>query len=81
LVTKSPAETGNTFISEVLPVKGLRIVGTLPGESHNANTYTAAIHARAASPEGGMALLRKLTNATTRPRWTAAGLEPAFPER
>jgi molybdate transport system substrate-binding protein len=81
LVAEGRAEIGTTFISEVLPVKGVRIVGTLPGELHNANTYTAAIHTRAASPEGGMALLRKLTNATTRPRWTAAGLEPAFPER
>ena len=80
LVAEGRAEIGTTFISEVLPVKGVRIVGTLPGELHNANTYTAAIHTRAASPEGGMALLRKLTNATTRPRWTAAGLEPAFPE-
>ena len=81
LVAEGQAEIGTTFISEVLPVKGVRIVGTLPGELHNANTYTAAIHTRAGSPEGGMALLRKLTDATTRPRWTAAGLEPAFPER
>ena len=78
-VAEGRAEIGTTFISEVLPVKGVRIVGTLPGELHNANTYTAAIHTRAASREGGMALLRKLTNPTTRPRWTAAGLEPAFP--
>ena len=78
LVAEGRAEIGTTFISEVLPVKGVRIVGTLPGELHNANTYTAAIHARATSPEGGMALLRKLTNATTRPRWTAAGLELAL---
>ena len=68
------------FHQRVLPVKGVRIVGTLPGELQREH-YTAAIHTRAASPEGGMALLRKLTNATTRPRWTAAGLEPAFPAR
>jgi molybdate transport system substrate-binding protein len=78
MIAAGRAEIGTTFISEVLPVKGVRIVGPLPGELHNANTYTAAIHTRAASPEGGIALLRKLTNAATRPRWTAAGLEPAF---
>jgi molybdate transport system substrate-binding protein len=80
-VAEGRAEIGTTFISEVLPVKGAKVVGPLPGELHNANTYTAAIHARAALPEGGRALLRKLTDASTRPRWTAAGLEPAFPAR
>jgi molybdate transport system substrate-binding protein len=78
-VAEGRAEIGTTFISEALPVKGAKVVGPLPGELHNANTYTAAIHARAALPEGGRALLRKLTDAATRPRWMAAGLEPAFP--
>ena len=80
-VAEGRAEIGTTFISEVLPVKGAKVVGPLPGELHNANTYTAAIHARAARPEDGRALLRKLTDAATRPRWAAAGLEPAFPVR
>ena len=51
LIAEGRAEIGTTFISEVLPVKGVKIVGPLPGELHNANTYTAAIHTRAASPE------------------------------
>jgi molybdate transport system substrate-binding protein len=72
------AEIGTTFISEALPVKGLRIVGPLPGELYNANTYTAAIHKAAASPDGAAAFIKALTGADTRPRWKAAGLEPAF---
>jgi len=72
------AEIGTTFISELLPMKGLKVVGPLPGELHNANTYTAAIPARSASREGATALVRKLTNPTIRERWIAAGLEPAF---
>jgi molybdate transport system substrate-binding protein len=72
------AEIGTTFISEILPVQGVKVVGPLPGELHNANTYTAAIPAGSASREGATALLRKLTNPATRERWTAAGLEPAF---
>ena len=72
------AEIGTTFISEVLPVKGAKVVGTLPGELHNTNTYTAAVFAGAASCDGAAALLGFLTNPATRSRWTAAGLEPAF---
>jgi molybdate transport system substrate-binding protein len=72
------AEIGTTFISEALPVKGLTIVGPLPGELYNANTYTAAIHKAAQSPDAAAAFLNALTGPDTRPRWSAAGLEPAF---
>lgn len=78
LVAEGRAELGTTFISEVLPVRGAKVVGPLPGALHTANTYTAAIHARAVAREGAQALLRKLTDPATRGRYTAAGLEPAF---
>jgi molybdate transport system substrate-binding protein len=72
------AEIGTTFISEVLPVKGAKVIGTLPGELHNTNTYTAAVSAGAASRDGAAAFLHFLTKPATRSRWTASGLEPAF---
>lgn len=78
-IAEGRAELGTTFISEVLPVKGAKVIGPLPGELHTANTYTAAVHVRAASPDGARAFLRQLTDPSTRTRWTAAGLEPAFP--
>lgn len=80
-IAEGRAELGTTFISEVLPVKGAKVVGPLPGELHNANTYTAAIHASGASPDVAKAFLRKLTEPASRSRWAAAGLEPAFPDR
>lgn len=80
-IAEGRAEFGTTFISEVLPVKGAKVVGPLPGELHNANTYTAAIHTRAQDRALASDFLRKLTDPATRPRWTAAGLEPAFPDR
>jgi len=73
------AELGTTFISEALPVKNVKVVGPLPGDLHNANTYTAAIPAESAAHVVALAFLRKLTDPATRNRWTAAGLEPAFP--
>jgi molybdate transport system substrate-binding protein len=78
-VAEGRAELGTTFISEALPVKGLKVVGTLPGELHYVNTYTAAIAARSAVHGAATALLQALTDPKTRARWTAAGLEPAFP--
>jgi molybdate transport system substrate-binding protein len=78
-VADGRAELGTTFISEMLTVKGVTIVGPLPGDLYNANTYTAAIPAGSANVEGARALLRTLTNAETRDRWVEAGLEPAFP--
>jgi len=77
-IVEGRAELGSTFISEVLPVPGAQVVGPLPGDLHNANTYTAAIHAQAAAPDGAAMLLRFLTSPAKRARWTAAGLEPAF---
>jgi molybdate transport system substrate-binding protein len=78
LIAEGRAELGTTFISEVLPVRGAKVVGPLPGHLHTANTYTAAIHKSAGSRAGAEALLRKLTDPATRGRYTAAGLEPAF---
>ena len=77
-IAEKRAEIGTTFISEALPVKGLQVVGTLPGELHNANTYTAAIHAAAKEPAAAAAFLKALTDPATCDRWAAAGLEPAF---
>jgi molybdate transport system substrate-binding protein len=79
LVADGKAELGATFISEALPVKGIAVVGPLPGELYNTNTYTAAVHMRAADRAGAEALLDSLTRPATRGRWSAAGLEPAFP--
>src|ERR1700686_3366227 len=70
-------EIGTTFISEILTVKGAKVIGPLPGELHNVNTYTAAIPTGAASRDAAAALLRALTDPANRGRWTAAGLEPA----
>jgi len=77
-IAAGSAEIGTTFISEILSVQGVKVIGPLPGALHTANTYTAAIPAGSASPAAATALLRALTDPATRARWTAAGLEPAF---
>jgi molybdate transport system substrate-binding protein len=77
-VADGRVEIGTTFISEMLTVKGVTVVGPLPGDMANTNTYTAAISVRSVSRDAAMALMQALTNPTNAARWTAAGLEPAF---
>jgi molybdate transport system substrate-binding protein len=77
-VASGKAEIATTFISEILAVGGVKVVGPLPGALHNVNTYTAAVPTGARSREAASALLRALTNPANAARWTAAGLEPAF---
>lgn len=79
-VVDGRAELGTTFISELMTVPGVTILGPLPGDLHFTNTYTAAIPAGSTQQEAARALLRVLTNPATRARWTEAGLEPAFPD-
>jgi molybdate transport system substrate-binding protein len=62
----------------MLTVKGVTVVGPLPGYMANVNTYTAAIPAASPRRAEAMALLQALTNPASAARWTAAGLEPAF---
>ncbi len=77
-VVDGRAEIGTTFISELLTVPGVRILGPLPGDMYFANTYTAGIPAESRQQDAARAMLRVLTNPKTRDKWVAAGLEPAF---
>lgn len=77
-VADGRAEIGTTFISELLTVKGIHIVGPLPGDLQNKGTYTAAVPVGSSVKGEASAFLRALTDPGTRDRWTAAGLEPAF---
>lgn len=79
LVAAGKAEIGTTFISEILIVPGAQLVGPLPAALQFANTYTAAIPVGSASRDVAAAFLGALTDPASRGRWTAAGLEPAFP--
>lgn len=77
-VASGEVDIGTTFVSEILTVKGAKVVGPLPPGLHNVNTYTGAVLAGSAHRDVAAALLRKLIDPANRTRWTAAGLEPAF---
>ncbi len=78
IVAEGRAAIGTTFISEILTVPGTKVVGPLPGELHNVNTYTAAIASTSQAREPAATLIQALTDPAHRQRWITAGLEPAF---
>ena len=75
LVAKGEVELGLFNISEVLPVKGVTLVGPLPSELRSYIVFTAAIHAGSAAPEPAAAIIRLLSAPAACEQWKAGGLE------
>jgi len=61
-VAKGEAELGIHQISEILPVKGVTLVGPLPAEIQNYTVYAAGISAHAKESDAAKALLKTLTS-------------------
>jgi len=62
-------------ISEILPVKGVTLLGPLPRELQKITTYSAALSARAAAPEAGRAFIAFVARPSFKPNFAAAGLD------
>jgi len=68
-------ELGITQNTEILPIKGVTLVGPLPDEFQMKTVYTAGIAARAAQPELAREFVRMLTGPEFQPRLSEAGFE------
>jgi molybdate transport system substrate-binding protein len=75
LVAKGEVELGLFNISEVLPVKGVTLVGPLPGDLQSYIVFTAAIHAGATAPGPAAAFIKLLAAPAAREHWKTGGLE------
>jgi len=75
-VARGDAEVGITFTSEFIPVKGIKIVGTLPREIEFVNEYSAYIPAASAAAAPASALLAYMTRPASRETFRAAGVTP-----
>ena len=62
-------------ISEILPVKGVTLVGPLPPEINKITTYTGALLASSPTPDAGRAFLAYLARPEFRSKFAAAGLD------
>ena len=62
-------------ISEILPVKGVTLVGPLPRELQKITTYSAVLSSRAANPEVARAFIAFAARPSFKPKLAAAGLD------
>jgi molybdate transport system substrate-binding protein len=75
LVADGEAEVGLFNISEVLPVKGVTLVGPLPPELQSYLVFAAAVHAGSTAPAPAAAFIAFLSDPSAREHWKAGGLE------
>jgi len=76
-VAKGEAEIGIHQISEILPVKGVTLVGPLPAEIQNYTVYAAGLGAQAKDGDAAKALLKTLTISAAALALKSKGMEPA----
>jgi len=75
LIANGEAEIGLHQISEILPVKGVKLVGPLPAEIQNYTTYAAAVGTEAKQPDAARALIKLLTGSPAEGVLKARGME------
>ena len=75
-VASGDAEFGITFVSELLPNKGLIVAGTFPDEIQLPTIYAVAIATASPNKEGAQALLGMLAGAEGHAALMNIGLEP-----
>ena len=78
-IAKGVAEIGIFNISEIVPIKGVTLVGPLPAEFQNYLVFSGALHARGAAPGPAAAYLRSLTDPAVQEAWKAGGMEAVVP--
>lgn len=75
LVAKGEVELVAHQISEIVPVKGVTLVGPLPKDLQKITTYSAGLAARSAVPEAARAFIAFVTRPSFTSRFAEAGLD------
>jgi molybdate transport system substrate-binding protein len=79
LVARGDAEIGFQQISELLPVKGITLVGPLPGDAQRVTVFSAGVAAGSAHPDAARALIAFLTSPAGIRAMKNSGLDPIVP--
>lgn len=75
-VAHGQAEIAVTLISEILPIKGAKLAGPLPGDTQLWTVYASAIPLSSKEPAHARAFISALMSPGMAHRWTAGGFEP-----
>ncbi|MGH9615027.1 MAG: molybdate ABC transporter substrate-binding protein [Bryobacteraceae bacterium] len=75
-VASGKAELGLTFISEMLPNKGVKIAGPLPGRLQRPTVYVVAIPAASSHKDEARAFVAAISSPSAWPSIAGAGLTP-----
>jgi molybdate transport system substrate-binding protein len=76
IVAQGEAEIGFQQISELMPVKGIDVVGQLPTEVQKITVFSAGISTTSKEPDAAKALIKFLASPQAAPVLLKAGLEP-----
>src|SRR5229473_4397688 len=75
-IASGEAELGIHQISEILPVKGVTLVGPLPADIQNYTVYAAGIGAQAKAPDAAKDLLEALAGPAAAEVLKSKGMDP-----
>jgi molybdate transport system substrate-binding protein len=75
LVAKGEVDMVVHQISEIVPVKGVTLVGPLPRDVQKYTVYSSGIARKATTPDAARAFIEYLMSAAARPKFSAAGLD------
>ncbi|TMJ05899.1 MAG: ABC transporter substrate-binding protein [Alphaproteobacteria bacterium] len=76
-VVRGDAEIGFHQLSELIPVKGIDIVGPLPAELQEVTVFSGALHSAAKEPDAAGVLIKFLIAPAAADTLKKHGLEPA----
>jgi molybdate transport system substrate-binding protein len=74
-VAKGEAEVGLFNVSEILPVKGVALVGPLPVSVQHYIVFSAALHAANHSPAPSQAFMKLAASPASQEQWKRGGME------
>ena len=77
LIVSGEAELGLHQISEIVPVKGVALVGPLPKEIQNTTTYAAGLSAAPQNKEAAQALIKVFSGSAAAAVLKSKGMDPA----
>jgi molybdate transport system substrate-binding protein len=76
VVARGDAEIGFQQVSEILPVKGIELLGPLPADIQRTTVFCIGLHTAAPQPDAAKALVKYLTSPAAVPVIRKKGMEP-----